>query len=142
MTEIISEKELLDTLNLFRHVLIDYDYSEVSNVVFLNVESLNTYMDTHEDNPFHRQYKDLEVLFNKIIPFIPSNIPDEAIEAITNILESKYHNDRDMVKNNILFNIKMDFIETVKNISNENEWKELMSLCKSIREAKVHHLTH
>ena len=121
-TEIISEKELETKLNEFRHVLLDYDYSDVENVVFMNIDALNAYIKKHQDNPFERQYNDLEKIFNSIIPFIPSSIPDEAVEAITNILETKYE-DRDVIKKNIQFNVKMDFIETVKGLSSEREWK-------------------
>ncbi|TCT14647.1 hypothetical protein EDC18_105128 [Natranaerovirga pectinivora] len=134
-TEILSEKELEYKLNEFRHVLLDYDYSDVENVVFMNIDALNSYIQKYQDNPFERQYQDLEQIFNSIIPFIPSSIPDEAVEAITNILETKYE-DRDVIKKNIQFNVKMDFIEMVKGLSSEREWKELLELCKDIRNAK------
>jgi len=35
MTDIISEIELENKLNQFRDVLINYDYSDIDNVIFL-----------------------------------------------------------------------------------------------------------
>lgn len=141
MGDILTENELVKNLNQFRNVLVDYDYSEVNNVIFLNLESLNSYMKTHKNNPFERQYYDLEKIFNKIIPYIPSNIPNEAIDAITNILESR-ENDKELIKKNITFNIKMDFIQTVKSITSEKDWNQLLKICNDIRESKMNYLTH
>lgn len=141
MSELISEETLVSELNKFRDVLLHYDYSDVKNVIFFNVKSLNAYIRTYRDNPFEKQYQDLEAIFNKIIPYIPSNIPEEAINTITHILDPDYEN-KEAIKRNILFNIKMDFIETVKNVSSESQWQELLNLCKDIRLAKAHYLTH
>lgn len=137
----ITEKELVNNLNEFRDVLLNYDYSEVDNVIFLNIESLNYYIKTHKNNPFERQYQDLERLFNKIMPYIPSNIPNEAIEVITKLLKSRYNDDK-IIKKNIDFNIRMDFIQTIKCIRTEEQWNKLVEECKSIFNSKVTALTH
>ena len=134
--EVLSEEDLILNLNEFRDTLINYDFSEVKNVVFLNVASLNTYIKNNKNNPFTRQYREIETLFNKIMPYIPSNIPNEAVEAITKILETKY-DDKSVIKKNIYLNVKMDFIRTVKNIHSEKQWSQLLTMCKRIRNAKT-----
>ena len=136
MKNIISEKKLIDTLNKFRDVLLHYDYSEVDNVIFLNLESLNMYIKTYKNNPFERHYIELEKLFNIILPYIPSNIPESEIEKITEILSSRC-DDQNIIKKNIDFNIKMDFIQTVKLITNEKDWLEILDACTKIRKNKL-----
>ncbi|TCK90608.1 hypothetical protein EDC19_2377 [Natranaerovirga hydrolytica] len=134
--EIISEKELEVKLYEFKHTLLNYDYSDVDNVIFFNIESFNWYLKRFKNNPFEKQYNELEEIFKVIMPYIPSTIPDEAIDTITHILEAQY-DDKELIKKNILFNIKMDFIEMVKDLSSQKNWDDLVAQCQEIRKAKV-----
>ena len=134
-TWIMSEKELEDELNSFRDILLHYDFSEVENIIFFDVESLNYYLQTNKENPFERQYQALEEKLNHLAPFIPTNATEETIKVLTEILSVKY-DDKKIIKENILFNIKMDFIERVKNLKSENDWSYLVAICKKIRSEK------
>jgi hypothetical protein len=131
---IISEEDLEVALNNFRDVLLNYDYSELSNVIFLDVESLTEYINNNKGNPFEKQYNELEDILDKIISYLPNSLPNDTIDVLTKILNTNYNNE-DLVRKNILFNIKMDFIQHVKNIDN-NEWLELINKCKQIRLSK------
>jgi hypothetical protein len=131
---IINEEDLEVALNNFRDVLLNYDYSELSNVIFLDVESLTEYINNNKGNPFEKQYNELEDILDKIISYLPNSLPNDTIDVLTKILNTNYNNE-DLVRKNILFNIKMDFIQHVKNIDN-NEWLELINKCKQIRLSK------
>lgn len=136
MTDIISEDVLVDELNHFRDVLNHYDYQEVSNVIFFDIDSLNYYMQTHKDNPFERQYKEIETAFNLLSPYLPSSITEETIEMILEIM-SRQNVHSQLVKENLLFNLKLEFIERVKGIQSEDEWNRLIAICKKLRTEKI-----
>lgn len=129
---LISEEDLEKALNKFRDILLNYDYSELSNVIFLDVESLTEYINNYKGNPFEKQYYELEGVLDDIIPYLPNSIPDDTIEIITKIFDTKFHDEK-LIRDNINFNIKMDFIQYAKNIQNDNEWLELINKCKQMR---------
>lgn len=133
---IISEQDLEKALNNFRDILLNYDYSEIANVIFLDVESLTQYITNYKGNPFEKQYFELEDILDGIISYLPNSLPDDTIEMLTKVLNTNYHNEQ-LVRENILFNIKMDFIQYVKNIKNDNDWLELIKRCKQIRLSKI-----
>ncbi|MCT4685883.1 hypothetical protein [Vallitalea sp.] len=135
MTDIISETELEIKLNEFRDVLINYDYSEIENVIFFDINSLNYYIENNEGNPFEKQYDAIEKILNSIYLYLPCSLSDDTINVISEILNVKY-GDEAIVKQNVLFNIKLEFIDMVKNISSEEEWNKLVQLCKKIRNTK------
>ncbi|MCT4542072.1 MAG: hypothetical protein N4A63_00875 [Vallitalea sp.] len=135
MTNIISEVELENKLNEFRDILINYDYSEIDNIIFFDINSLNYYIENNKENPFEKQYDAIEKILNSIYIYLPCSISDDTINVISKILNVKY-GDETLVKQNLLFNIKLEFIEMVKNISSEEEWQNLVLLCKKIRTTK------
>jgi len=141
MTEIISEEVLVDELNHFRDILNHYDYEEVSNVIFFDIDSLNYYMQTHKDNPFERQYKEIETAFDLLSPYLPSSITEETIQMILEIM-NRQDVESELVKENLLFNLKLEFIERVKGIQSEDEWNLLIAICKKLRNEKLLEVSH
>ncbi|PKM94080.1 MAG: hypothetical protein CVU84_11510 [Firmicutes bacterium HGW-Firmicutes-1] len=135
MSEIMSEEVLIDELNHFRFVLTNYDFSEISNIVFFDMESLNYYLSTHEDNPIERQYQEIEIALNKLSPYLPSNISSDTIDVLSELLNTEYYNTT-LLKEHLIFNIKLDFIERVKSIDSEEEWQKLLIICKRLRQEK------
>lgn len=133
---IISENELENKLNQFRDVLINYDYSEIDNVIFFDINSLNHYIENYKENPFEKQYDAIENILNSIYPYLPGSLPSDTINLISKIINVKSQ-DEELIKQNVLFNIKLDFIEMVKDISTEKEWNDLVELCKKIRYSKT-----
>jgi 6-pyruvoyl-tetrahydropterin synthase len=133
---IISENELENKLNQFRDVLINYDYSEIENVIFFDINSLNHYIENYKENPFEKQYDAIENILNSIYPYLPGSLPSDTINLISKIINVKSQ-DEELIKQNVLFNIKLDFIEMVKDISTEQEWNDLVELCKKIRYSKT-----
>ncbi len=142
MREIISESDLIYQLEQFRHILFYYDYSEVNNIVFFDVQSLNCYLESHKDNPFERQYQALETILDIILPYLPNNLTDQAMDTIVHFLDRESGNEV-AIKENIVKNIKLEFIQIVKSLRTENEWHYLINICKKIRDTKANViLTH
>lgn len=135
MSEIISEEILIDELNHFRYILTNYDFSEISNIVFFDLESLNYYLRTHEDNPIERQYNEIEMALDKLSPYLPSNITNDTIDVLSELLSTECYNTT-LLKEHLIFNIKLDFIERVKSIHSEEEWNKLVFICKRLRQEK------
>ncbi|GKX28110.1 hypothetical protein SH1V18_05900 [Vallitalea longa] len=135
MTDIISESELETKLNEFRDILLNYDYSEIENVIFYDINSLNYYIENNKGNPFEKQYDAIEKILNSIYQYLPCSLSDDTINVISEILNVKYQ-DESLMKQNVLFNVKLEFIEMVKNITTEDEWNRLVISCKKIRNTK------
>ena len=135
MTDIISESELEIKLNEFRDVLLNYDYSDIENIIFFDVNSLNYYIENNKDNPFEKQYDAIEKILDTIYQYLPCSLSDDTINVISEIMNVKYQDEK-LIKQNILFNVKLEFIEMVKNISTEDEWNRLVLICKRIRNTK------
>ncbi len=132
MPEIISEEALIIELNHFRSILSDYDFTEISNVIFFDVESLNCYLKMYMDNPFERQYKELEIILDRISAYLPSTLSNDTMDILSDILDDSYCN-MDLLRNHLLFNVKLDFIERVKDIKTEEEWQGLLAACNQLR---------
>lgn len=135
MPDVISEELLVDELNHFRYILTNYDFSEVSNIIFYNIESLSLYLENYKDNPFERQYQEIETSLNKLSPYLPVGISKETINSIFEIFDSKPYFAY-ILKEDLLFNLKLNFIEKVKNIKTEEEWLSLINICKKLRKDK------
>ena len=58
-------------LENLRDLINNFDYSELKNVTFINLESLFTYIAQVEDNPFRRQYEAMQSSLDILEPFIP-----------------------------------------------------------------------
>lgn len=135
MSKPISKESLIGELNHFRDVLNNYDFSEISNIVFFDLNSLNHYLKNNEDNPFDRQYREIEHSLSILEPYLPCSLSGEMIEVLMDLLGC-YEEDSDLLKEHFVFNIKMDFIEQVKGIENEGEWQYLLQLCEDLRYEK------
>lgn len=138
MGKIISEQKLIKKLNQFRDILLNYDFSEVKNIVFFDVNSLQCYLKTFKNNPFERQYCELDALMNEMLPYLPSALPLDVLQAINDAMG---YTD-DAFKEQVLMNMKLDFIERVKEINSEHEWQQLVDFCVQLRREKEYELVH
>lgn len=136
MCDILSEERLINELNHFRYILTNYDFSEISNLIFFDIKSLNLYLLNNKDNPFERQYLEIETSLNKLSPYIPVDLSNDVLDTIIEIF-SFNSNASEILKENLLFNLKFDFIEHVKNIRTEDEWLNLLNTCKKLRFEKM-----
>ncbi|HHW67040.1 hypothetical protein [Defluviitalea raffinosedens] len=136
MTNILTSQQLSDELNKLKSLINDFDYSELRNVTFLNLESLYTYISEVEDNPFQRQYEALQASLDILEPYIPFAIGERAREFL--ILASQMTTDEEIeaLKQDYLERMRLDFVNTIRMIQSEEEWKYLTQICETIRQSK------
>lgn len=139
MNRMISEEYLVKELEHLRDVLLNYDFSEVENIIFFDANSLNCFIKSCKNNPFERQYLEIEGILDKILPYLPSSISMDSIE-ILNVLFDQKNMNNEILREHILMNMKMDFIDYLKGIETEREWLELIDRCKKIRLDKMNAL--
>lgn len=132
MDTILSENELTETLNSLRDTLLHYDFSEVDNIIFYDIESFTNYIETHRRNPFEMQYRDIEHALTKLGPYLPTHLSPNAIDILSQTLSEEFGN-KSLVDETILLNIKLDFIDDIKKIQSEDEWEALIDKCNTIR---------
>lgn len=130
MDNILSQEKLLYELNEFKSTLKDFDYSCIDNVVFINLESLYYYVENIEDNPFKIQYEKLQRILDIIEPYIPFTTQTEFI----NIMDT-FQNLSDNIKRAFSLKKRINFINYVNLITTEDEWQDIVNICKDIRNA-------
>lgn len=134
--EIISPNELTSKLNNFRNTVNNFDFSEVQNVTFLNLNALYTYISEVEDNPFKRQYDIIQEQLSDIIPYIPFAMGTTASEFLDKASNIQNEVQMEMLKVEFSERSKLDFIDTVRMIHSDEEWDYLISICETIRQNK------
>lgn len=136
MAQLLTQMQLKYHLNSFRHILKDFDYSELNNIRFLNLESFYTYMETVEGNPFQKQYnalqKELDIL-QPYLPFISSARAKEFLHAIT---KTQDEDEIQSIKQEYTKKLRQDFIHFSRTVTTDSEWENLISTCEEIRSRK------
>ncbi len=130
MDNILSQEKLLYELNEFKSTLKDFDYSCIDNIVFINLESLYCYVENVENNPFKIQYEKLQKILDIIEPYIPFTTQTEFI----NIMDT-FQNLSDNIKHAFSLKKRINFISYVNLITTEDEWQDIVNVCKDIRNA-------
>ncbi len=130
MDNILSQEKLLYELNEFKSTLKDFDYSCIDNIVFINLESLYCYIENIENNPFKIQYEKLQKILDIIEPYIPFTTQTEFI----NIIDT-FQNLSDNIKRAFSLKKRINFINYVNLITTEEEWQDIVNICKNIRNA-------
>ena len=136
MQQVLSSKELYMHLNDFREVLQNFDYSHIGNVRFLNLESVYAYMEKVENNPFKRQYYELQEILDILQPYLPFLSSERAKMFLIQI--STVTNDEDIEKIKLEYQekLRMDFINTARKATSNQDWKLIVNICEQIRARK------
>ena len=71
MATLLTKQELESHILDFRNLLSQFDYSQIKNVTFLNLEAFYAYMDNVKGNPFELQYNALQEKLDYIQPYLP-----------------------------------------------------------------------
>lgn len=136
MQEILSSQELYMYLNDFRDTIRAFDYSDLENVIFFNFEAVCAYIDNIEDNPFKRQYNELQEILDHVQPYLPFLSSKRAKDFLLTI--SNMTNDQaiEQLKIEYTNKLRMDFINVARQLTNENDWDFIVSACEEIRSRK------
>lgn len=133
MENILSEEELVSELNNFKFILHNFDYTDIKNLIFINLDALYFYIENIKGNPFKAQYEKLEKLLDIIEPYIPFISEN----GFVNIIEIENLSDSKELENiQKIFSSKKraNFTNIVRIINNNNtDWENIINICKDIR---------
>lgn len=133
MEPILSQQELSNQLNEFRDIIQHFDYSEIKNVTFINLESLYTYIAQVEDNPFEKQYQALHKILDIIEPYLPFAMGNTAVEFLVQASMVSSHEEMESLKKRFSSKTRLEFMNAVRGITQDDEWQYLVNICENIR---------
>lgn len=133
MENILTEEQLLIELNNFRDTLQNFDYSDIRNVTFINLNSLYYYIQTVENNPFQLQHQKLQQILDKIEPYIPLITDD----GFLNIIDIEQAPDIQDLKQMIGLKKRLNFTSVARLITTDEQWQAIIDVCKNIYEGSV-----
>lgn len=130
MDNILTQERLLEELEKFKFTLKNFDYSDIKNIIFINLDSLYCYIENIEDNPFKLQYTKLQNILDIIEPYIPFTTENEFVN-ITDMNDN--FTDLEDIKHAFSAKKRFNFINYVRSLTTESEWQDVISICKDIR---------
>lgn len=133
MAKLLSKQELETHINNFRHILANFDYSQLKNIRFFNLESLYAYMETVEGNPFKEQYNALQKELDYIQPYLPFVSSERAAHFLTAMSKAKNDEEIAQVKKDYTDKLRKDFINLARTMTTNDQWISLMNTCEEIR---------
>lgn len=133
MAKLLSKQELETHINNFRDILAHFDYSQLKNIRFFNLESLYAYMETVEGNPFQEQYKALQKELDYIQPYLPFVSSERAAHFLSAMSKAKNDEEIAAVKKDYTEKLRKDFMNLARTMTTADQWKSLMSTCEEIR---------
>lgn len=136
MSQLLTKEELAYHLSLFREILTNFDFSEIKNIRFFNLESFYHYMNHVPNNPFKRQYEALEEQLDYIQPYIPFMSEERADEFLKELAQAVSEEESQKIKDAYTKKLRMDFMNIARIATTEEEWQNIMNACEQIRQHK------
>ena len=133
MSKLLSQQELEAHVNQFRDILAHFDYSQLKNIRFFNLESLYAYMDTVEGNPFQEQYQALQSELDYLQPYLPFVSSERAAHFLTAMSKAKDDEEITKIKKEYTEKLRKDFINVARTMTTNDQWASLLSTCEEIR---------
>lgn len=133
MPTLLTTQELKNHLYDFHQLLKSFDYSDIKNVTFLNLDAFLAYMENVEGNPFAKHYEALQEELDYLqpyLPFVSANRANEFLEALGHT-----HNDDEVkqIKMNYTKILRDDFIKFSRTVTTDESWERVISTCEEIR---------
>ncbi len=142
MQQVLSSQELYGHLNDFRKTLQEFDYSNLGNIRFLNLEAVYAYMETVKDNPFTRQYTQLQDILDIVQPYLPFLSSQRAKDFLIHISTVTDDEEATFLKLEYAKKLRMDFINIARKTTCEDDWALIMKICEQIRSRKEETYLH
>lgn len=125
--EILTDEQIEYYLNELRNTLTNYDFSDVSNLLFFDIESFSYYLNNTVNNPFEMQYQEIESILTLLSPYIGTSIPSDIMELFEDLgYEISYNN---ILTNNLFLSAKLDFLDRIKSTESQRDWLLLIDEC-------------
>ena len=136
MQQVLSSQELYLHLNNFRETLQAFDYSDLENITFFNLESVYAYMENIENNPFKRQYKELQENLDNLQPYLPFLSSQRATDFLMKASSVTDDHEIEQLKAEYTKKLRMDFINAARSARSEKDWHYIVGICEEIRSRK------
>ncbi len=133
MSTLLTKEELAYHLSHFREILTNFDFSEIKNIRFFNLESFYHYMDHVANNPFKRQYEALEKQLDYIQPYIPFVSEERADKFLKELAHAVTDEESQKIKESYAKKLRLDFLNVSRFITTQEEWENIMDACEQIR---------
>ncbi|MGL4343911.1 MAG: hypothetical protein ACRCTE_01800 [Cellulosilyticaceae bacterium] len=133
MAILLTKQELQDHLMNFRETLSNFDYSPIQNIRFLNLESLYFYMENIKDNPFQKQYQELQKHLDFLQPYLPFVSSERASEFLTSMSKATDDDELTAIKKDYTQKLRMDFINFARTHTSDHQWGTIFDTCEEIR---------
>lgn len=136
MSTLLTQQQLKAHLEHFYHILSNFDYSQLQNIRFFNLDSLYSYMETIKNNPFQEQYAALQHELDYIQPYLPFVSSERAGEFLTLIAKAKNDDEVCSIKKDYTKKLRMDFINLARTTTTKSQWQNIIDSCEEIRSHK------
>ncbi len=130
----VTEEQLIVPLDLLRNILQNFDYDNIKNIIFLDMESFYIFINQYTQVPVDTT---IEEIMETIEPCIPVSlcIDHEILDIFLNASVSSNEEQFKKLERDFYKRARMDFLNTVKNATTEPQWNGIVSTCVLIRKA-------
>lgn len=130
----IEKKHLIKNLEFLKHTIKNYNYNHLTNVIFINSYAMYLYL-SKIICPLDKKYT-IGSLIDEIEECIPAGLSNETIDLF---LELFNDDELEQEKNSKLFvyNCKLEFINLIRNVEDEESWQHIIESCDNMRRYKV-----
>lgn len=129
MEQIISQKQLIQYLSDLRETLQNFDYSNVSNVIFMDTRSFYCYLS-------HLKccgQQTVENVLRKIEKCIPFALTDQSFSLFLSACGQTEVEKMEALRLGFVESCKADFLIMLLGISDASQWKDICNTCESLR---------
>ncbi len=130
MEGIISSEELKELIYMVRRTLLGYDYKKLNNVVFFNNEAVYDYLKKLKCSP----NLTISDILDTIEPYIPLALTETSLQMLLDVVNTPQ--DVEVIEKNFSKSAKIDFLNLLVIINEEEEWKNILDVCERIRSFK------
>lgn len=126
----ISEKQLKNNLYILKKIMSNFNYKDIYNIVFLNLDSFYYYLQKNYNNEYN-----INKIFEEIEPYIPlalcvdTNILNILNKALTTCSLDLFCK----TKKQFYENAKIKFLSLIKHCKDDDFYK-IISLCERLRQ--------
>jgi len=124
----LSEDELISKLQILKHYLSNFDFSLISNVIFINVEAFYSFINQFTDNI------SLSDILIDIEPYIPLSlcVDNDTLDIYIKACASCSESEIKKLEEKFYKKARFNFINKIVNSNTEEQWQQIVNSCKTL----------
>jgi len=127
---VLKETQLQENLERVRSSISNLQHYNISNIIFLNVDSIINFIDMKTENAGFRE------CLKEIEPYIPLAVSNQNLELFVEAAERGDDRTVESLENAFVKNSMTRFISEVYNAQTDEAWRNILETCGKIREYK------